>query len=360
MIMSYIILTLNPGSTSTKVALYREEHQILCCNIDHSPEELKPFGEKVINQFDFRKNLILKVMQDAGVDLQSIDAIVGRGGMVKPIESGVYEMNPRLHEDLAAGIQGEHASSLGGLLAENLAAGISRARAFIADPVVVDELDDVARVAGHSLFCRKSLFHALNHKAVSRLYAASIDRRYEELNLIVAHLGGGVSVGAHKRGRVVDVNDGINGSGPFSANRSGQLPAADLAKLCFSGQYSYEEVKLMINGEGGVMSLTGTPDLKEVEKRVSEQGDSKAKLVLYAFSYNVAKEIGAMSAVLEGKVDAILLTGGIAHCKCIVENITRMVSFIAPVKVYPGEDEMGALAMSGLAALHGAPCKEYL
>lgn len=356
--MPYRILSINPGSTSTKIALYHDESCVFTLNIDHSIEELKPF-KQVNDQFAFRKRLIEQALADAGIDLLSLHAIVGRGGMVKPVESGVYEMNRRLHDDLVAGIQGEHASSLGGLLAEALAAQIPGARAFIADPVVVDEMHEVARVAGHALFRRKSLFHALNQKAVSRKYAASVGRRYEELNLIVAHIGGGVSVGAHLKGRVIDVNGGINGVGAFSANRAGQLPAGDVAELCFSGKYSLEDVKSMINGKGGVMSLMGTSDMREVENLACNQNDAKAKLVMDALAYNVAKEIGAMATVLEGNVDAILLTGGIAYCKSIVEYITRMVAFVAPVEVFPGEDEMEALAMNGLAVLRGAPVKVY-
>ena len=356
--MSYNILAINPGSTSTKIALYKDETLVFIYNTEHSDADLQPF-KKVIDQFAFREAIILKTLAGAGIDLQSLDAVVGRGGMVKPVESGVYEMNARLHEDLIAGIQGEHASSLGGLLAESLVADIPGARAFIADPVVVDEMDEVARVSGNILFTRKSLFHALNHKAVSRLFAASIGKRYEDLNLIVAHLGGGVSVGAHKRGRVVDVSDGIRGVGPFSSNRSGGLAAADVAEICFSGKYTYEEIKLMINGKGGVMSLMGTADLREVEKQALKQGNARAKLVMDALAYNVAKEIGAMATVMAGSVEAILLTGGIAHSQYIVEYITRMVSFIAPVKVYPGEDEMQALALNGLSVLRGGKCKAY-
>jgi len=356
--MSYRILSFNPGSTSTKIALYHDECCVFTANIEHSSEELKPF-KKITDQFEFRKNLILHEFAKVGIDLHSLDAIVGRGGMVKPVESGVYEMNARLHEDLVLGIQGEHASSLGGLLAEALAAQIPGARAFIADPVVVDEMQEVARISGHALFQRKSLFHALNHKAISRLYAKTVDKPYEELNLVVAHLGGGVTVGAHQRGRVIDVNDGISGSGPFSSNRSGQLPAVDVAKLCFSGEYTLADVKQMINGKGGVMSLMGTSDMRKVEHLAMQENDAKAILVMDAMAYNVAKEIGAMATVLEGQVDAILLTGGIAYCRYIVEYITRRVAFIAPVKVFPGEDEMGALAMNGLAVLRGAPVKVY-
>jgi len=355
--MQYRILSINPGSTSTKIALYQDENSVFSCNIEHSANELKPF-KKIPDQFEFRKTLILEELKQRKIDIFSLHAIVGRGGMIKPVESGVYEMNNRLHEDLIAGIQGEHASSLGGLIAEALATTIPGARAFIADPVVVDELQDVARIAGHALFHRKSLFHALNHKSVGRLYAKSIGKEYNELRLIIAHLGGGVSVGAHKYGRVIDVNDGINGTGPFSSNRAGQLAAADVAKICYSREYTLEDVLSMINGKGGLMSLVGSSDVREVEKQ-GREGDKMAQIAIDALAYNVAKEIGAMSTVLEGRVDAILLTGGIAYNSYIIDYISQMVSFLAPVHVFPGEEEMSALAMNGLAVLRGEPCKVY-
>jgi len=255
-------------------------------------------------------------------------------------------------EDLRNGVLGQHASNLGGLIANDIAKSLSNTKAFIADPVVVDELEEVARISGHPLFQRISIFHALNQKAVARNYAKSISKDYNELNLIVAHLGGGISVGAHRKGRVIDVNQALNGEGPFSPERSGTLPVGDLVELCFSGKYSKKEIKEMITGKGGYVAYLGTNDAYEVEKRI-DAGDERAKLIHEAMAYQVAKEIGAMYAVLMGDVDAILLTGGIAYDKKFVELIKMRVEKMAPVMVYPGEDEMRALAENGLMVLNG-------
>jgi butyrate kinase len=255
-------------------------------------------------------------------------------------------------DDLRAGVQGEHASNLGGLIAHDIASSIAGARAFIADPVVVDELEDVARITGHPLFERRSIFHALNHKAVGRIHAGSINRNYNELNLIIAHLGGGISVGAHNRGRVIDVNNALDGDGPFSPERSGSLPAGCLAKICFDPGYSLDDVKRMITGNGGLMAYFKTNNAYEIELRARD-GDPKAILIQNAMSYQIGKEIGAMATVLKGRVDTIILTGGIAHNPALVDYIKDMVSFIAPVVVYPGEDEMKALAMNALMVMTG-------
>lgn len=347
---SYTILAINPGSTSTKIAVYANDKSVFLKNIKHTTEELQPFG-KIADQFQFRRSVILKELQDAGVDLMSIKAVVGRGGLVKPIESGVYEVNDALKADLKVGVLGEHASNLGGLIADDIAKEIG-AKAFIADPVVVDEMEAVARLAGHPLFSRQSIFHALNQKAVARIYAKQVGKKYEELNLVIAHLGGGISVGAHEQGRVVDVNNALDGEGPFSPERSGTLPAGQLAKLCFSGEYTYDQIKKIITGKGGLVGYTCSNDAQELEKKASG-GDQEAKLLQDAMSYNVGKWIGSMAAVLHGKVDAIIVTGGIAHNPYLIEYLKEMVSFIAPVVVYPGEDEMAALAMNGLLVLKG-------
>lgn len=345
------ILAINPGSTSTKIAVYEGNKNIFLKNIRHTPEQLQ-CCRKIADQFSFRKEIILKELKAAGIDLNSIRVVVGRGGLVKPIPSGVYEVNARLIEDLKAGVMGEHASNLGGLIADEIARSLNNAKAYIADPVVVDELQDVARIAGHPLFKRLSIFHALNQKAVARLYARSQNKNYEDLNLVIAHLGGGISVGAHQNGKVIDVNNALDGEGPFSPERSGTLPAAQLATLCFSGQYTLEEVKKMITGNGGYMAYLNTNNAYEVEIAARE-GDQKASLIQDALAYQVAKEIGAMATVLKGNVDAIILTGGIAHNTYVVNYIKEMTSFIAPIIVYPGEDEMSALAMNGLMVLRG-------
>lgn len=352
------ILSINPGSTSTKIAVYLGDKPVFLKNIKHSADDLKGFG-KITDQYQFRKEIILKELVDAGINIEKLHAVVGRGGLVKPIESGVYEVNDRLIEDLKKGVLGEHASNLGGLIANDIANGIPSCRAFIADPVVVDELQDVARISGHPEFDRISIFHALNQKAIARVHAESIDRKYEDLNLIVAHLGGGISVGAHRKGRVVDVNNALDGEGPFSPERSGTLPAGCLARACYSGKYTLEEIKKMITGKGGFVAYFGTNNAYEIELRAKD-GDEKAILIQNAMSYQVAKEIGAMAAVLKGEVDAIILTGGIAHNPMLVEYVKNMVDFIAPVVVYPGEDEMKALSMNGLMALTGkVTCKVY-
>ncbi|MDQ2177326.1 butyrate kinase [Marinifilum sp. D714] len=343
------ILAINPGSTSTKIAVFQGDKSVFLKNIKHTAEELAEFNQ-ITEQFEFRKNIIMKEMVDAEIQIDLIEAVVGRGGLVKPIESGIYEVNDRLKEDLRVGILGEHASNLGGLIADNIAQSLPKAKAYIADPVVVDEMIDVARVSGHPEFQRVSIFHALNQKAIGRAFAQSIDKKYEDINVIVAHLGGGISVGAHLKGKVVDVNNALDGEGPFSPERSGSLPTGALAKMCFSGKYTLEEIKKMIKGEGGLVAHMGTNDAYEIELKAKD-GDAKAKLIQDAMSYQVAKSIGEMAAVLKGNVEGILLTGGIAHNPDLVNYIKDMVSFIAPVVVYPGEDEMKALAMNGYMVL---------
>ncbi len=345
------ILVINPGSTSTKIAVFDKNKFIFLKTLKHSTEELKNF-KKIVDQFEFRKDIIINELKNADIDVSSIKAVVGRGGLIKPIKSGIYEVNERLREDLLNEVMGEHASNLGGLIAYNIAKNLPDAQAYIADPVVVDEMQDVARIAGHPKFKRVSIFHALNQKAIARTYAKSIEKKYEDLNLIIAHLGGGISVGAHYKGKVIDVNNALDGEGPFSPERSGTLPAGQLVRLCFSGKYTLDEVHKMIKGEGGLVGYLGTNDAYEVEIRAKE-GDKKAKLIQDAMSYQIAKEIGALSTVLKGKVDAIILTGGVAHNTYLVNYIKGMVSFIAPVVVYPGEDEMRALAMNVLMVING-------
>ena len=294
----------------------------------------------------------MKELTERKIDSARIAAVVGRGGLVKPIESGIYEVNQKMKDDLIAGFSGQHASNLGGLIADDIASSLCCATAYIVDPVVVDELQAIARISGHPEIERKSIFHALNQKAVARVYAASIGRKYEELNLVIAHMGGGVSVGAHKNGKVIDVNNALNGDGPFSPERSGGLPSGQLVDLCFSGRFSQDELKTMLTGKGGMMAYLGTNNFIEVCK-MAENGDKKALLIRNAASYQIGKEIGAMAAVLNGKVDAIILTGGMAYQETNIKGIRSMVDFIADVVVYPGEDELKALAFNGLLALDG-------
>lgn len=354
-----LILAINPGSTSTKLGLFEEDVLLFEKSLRHSAEDLKGFST-VASQFHFRKDLIMKELSAQNVDVSRIHAVVGRGGLVKPIESGVYRVNDAMKRDLVNGYSGQHASNLGGLIAEDIATSLCCAAAFIVDPVVVDELQSIARISGHPAISRRSIFHALNQKAVARIYSASIGRKYEELNLIIAHMGGGVSVGAHHRGRVIDVNNALDGDGPFSPERSGSLPAGQLAALCYSGKYTLEDVKLMLTGKGGMMAYLGTNSFIEVNN-MAESGNAEAILIREAAAYQVAKEIGAMAVVLNGKVDAIILTGGLAHQKKHMKNIEERVRFIAPVAVYPGEDELKALAFNGLLALDKkVEIKEYL
>ncbi len=352
------ILAINPGSTSTKIAVYQNMNPIFVKNITHNSEELAQF-EHVADQFHFRKEIIYKELEEAEIQLDKIQAVVGRGGMLKPISSGVYLVNDAMKSDLHDRPIKEHASNLGGLIADDIARALPNAKAYIADPVVVDEMDDIARVAGHPLFKRISIFHALNQKAIARQHAKSIMKRYDEMNLIVVHMGGGVTVGAHCKGRVIDVNQGLDGEGPFSPERSGTLPTGDLVRFCFSGQYSEKEIIKMVVGNGGVVAHLGTNSAYEAEQRALN-GDEKAKFILEAMAYQVAKSIGSMVPVLKGDVDAILLTGGVAHSKWITNLIIERVYRFAPVYIYPGEDEMRALALNGFMVLKGeVEVKEY-
>lgn len=345
------ILTINPGSTSTKFGVFAGTDAVFIKTIRHTNEELAPF-DKITDQFTFRKDMIMRQIEQEEIDLQQIRAVVGRGGLLKPIESGVYAVNDIMLKDLQNSPLGEHASNLGGLIAYDIASALPTADAYIANPVVVDELDDIARISGHPLLPRISIFHALNQKAVARQHAKSIMRKYEDLNLIVVHLGGGITVGAHKQGRVVDVNQGLDGDGPFSPERTGSLPVGALVRLCFSGKFNEKQLLKMIKGEGGLVAYLGTNSAYDVEQRV-QKGEPEATLIYNAMAYQVAKEIGAMATVLRFNVDGILITGGIAYDKYFVNQIIERVHRIAPVHVYPGEDELKALAMNGLRVITG-------
>ena len=316
------VLAINPGSTSTKIAVYQNTEPIFLKNIKHTTDELAPFG-KITDQFSFRKDIILQQLKEADIHLDELQAVVGRGGLLKPIASGVYHVNDAMKADLKSSPFGEHASNLGGLIAGDLVSSMPNARAFIVDPIVVDEFEDIARIPGHPLLKRVSIFHALNQKAVAREFAKSTHRKYEDLNLIVVHLGGGITVGAHRKGRVIDVNQGLDGEGPFSPERSGTLPVMDLVRLCFSGQYSQKEVQKMVKGEGGLVAYLGTNNAYEVEQMV-DAGDANAELIYHAMAYQVAKYVGEMYTVLKCEVDAILITGGIAYDKGFVNWIQEI------------------------------------
>jgi len=346
-----LILAINPGSTSTKFSLYEEQDLLFEKSLRHSAAELSAFA-KIPDQFNFRKDLILSELKARNVNFADIKVVVGRGGLVRPIESGVYRITRKMKDHLRGELFGTHACNLGALIADDIASSLPEAVAYTVDPVVVDELQPVARITGHPELERKSIFHALNQKAVARLYAASKSVEYESLNLIVVHMGGGVSVGAHCKGRVIDVNNALNGEGPFTPERTGGLPAGQLTELCFSGKYTKQELLKQLTGKGGMLAYLGTNDYPEVCRRAAG-GDEKAKLIMDAFIYQVTKEIGSMSAVLHGRIDAIILTGGIAHHDETVAAVRDAISYLGEVVVYPGEGEMKALAYNGLLALDG-------
>ncbi len=346
------ILTINPGSTSTKIAVYEDLKPIFTETLRHSTEEIGKF-EDIYSQFHFRKDIIIDCLNQHDIKPSDLECCVGRGGLVKPVLGGVIRVSEPLLEDLKKGVLGEHASNLGGVLANVIAKESKNPEnCFIVDPVVVDEMDELARFSGHPELPRISIFHALNQKAVARRHARKIEKPYNDLNLIVAHLGGGVSVSAHKLGKVIDTNNALDGDGPFSPERSGGLPVSQLAKLCFSGKYTLPEVKKMITGKGGIVAYLGTNSAIEVEDRI-KAGDKEAETVYKALAYQIAKEIGSMAAVLKGRVDNVLITGGIAYSKELTAWIKEYVEFIAPVEVYPGEDEMEALCEGGYYALKG-------
>jgi butyrate kinase len=351
------LLIINPGSTSTKIAVYEDEREILSANIPHSAEELAPFG-KIVDQKAFRKDLILRTLREKDLEPAGLTAVIGRGGLLVPIPSGVYRVNDRMLEDLDRGVQGEHASNLGGLIADEIARPLGLP-AFIVDPVVVDELDDWARLSGVPDIRRRSIFHALNHKYSARLAARELGRSYESVNLIVCHLGGGISIGVHRQGRVVDVNNALNGEGPIAPERAGTVPAGDLLALAFSGKHKEADLKKMLTGRGGMVAHLKTNDLRETLKRIAA-GDRQAELVFTAMAVTVAKQVGSCAAVLKGRVDGIVLSGGLAFSTEFIDRIKEYIQFLGPVFVFPGENEMVALAEAGLRVIRGEePARTY-
>lgn len=349
--MAFKILAINPGSTSTKIALYEDENPILEMTLRHSAEEIANYPN-ILSQLDWRREMILSALHEKSFDVRELSAVIGRGGLVKPIPSGVYKVNNTMKHDLMNAPL-EHASNLGGLLASDIAA-MAGVEAYIADPVVVDEMDDIARLSGLPECPRRSIFHALNQKATARLHCHCTGVTYENANLIVVHLGGGISVAAHKQGRIVDVNNALDGDGPFAPERAGSLPAGELAELCFSGRYTLLQIKKMLSGKGGMVAHIGSNAVNKTLEHIAKTGDAHAQLVIDAMCYNVAKQIGAMATVFSGKVDSIVLTGGIAHNALIVDDISERCAFIAPIAVYPGENELEALMTNALVVLRGA------
>jgi len=345
------ILTINPGSTSTKVAVYKDEHPIFVETIPHSAKEISAFP-RIADQYAFRRDAVLRLLDAQEIRLDSLDAVVGRGGILKPIPSGTYRVNERMLDELRHPKEREHASNLGAIIADEIAQRIG-IPAFIVDPVCVDEFDDIARISGLPEIERRSLSHALNLKAAAQRAASELGQRYDEVNLVVAHLGGGISVSPHRRGRMVDVNQALDGTGPFAPERAGGLPVGDVIRLCYSSKYTYEEMSKKIAGRGGLVAHLGTNDARQVERRIIEEGDEHARLIYQAMAYQIAKEIGLMATVLKGDVDAIVLTGGLARSEMLVDWIVERVEWIAPVMIYPGEDEMLAMAQGALRVLRG-------
>ncbi len=348
--MSIKSLIINPGSTSTKIGVFEDETLLFEETLRHSTEEIAQYAS-IVDQKDFRKEIIVNLLNEKNFDIKSLNMVVGRGGMLKPIPGGTYAVTDDLLEDLKIGKQGQHASNLGGILAREIGDSIG-VPSFIVDPVVVDEMMPIARYSGVPELPRTSVFHALNQKAVAKRYANEIGKSYTDLNLIVVHMGGGVSVGAHKNGRVIDIFNALDGDGAFSPERAGSVPSGALVKMCFSGKYTEKEVYKKLVGNGGFNAYMGTNDMRDVEKAVLS-GDKNAEEIRDAFVLQVAKDMGSMACVLEGKVDQIIVTGGIAYDKGVVAGLKERAEWIAPFTVYPGEDELLALVQGGLRVVNG-------
>lgn len=349
-IMAVKSLIINPGSTSTKIGVFEDETLLFEETLRHSTEEIGRYAT-IVDQKDFRKQIILDLLKEKNFDINSLNMVVGRGGMLKPIPGGTYAVSDDLLHDLEIGKQGQHASNLGGILAREIGDSIG-VPSYIVDPVVVDELEDISRVSGVPELPRTSVFHALNQKAVAKRYAKEIGKPYNSLNLVVVHMGGGVSVGAHKEGRVIDIFNALDGDGAFSPERAGAVPSGALIKMCFSGKYTEAEVYKKICGNGGFNAYLGTNDMRDVDRMV-EEGNKDAALYRDAFIRQVAKDIGSQACVLEGKVEQIIVTGGIAYDKYVVDGLKKACEWIAPFTVYPGEDELLALVQGGLRVING-------
>ncbi len=354
------ILVIYPEVDITKIAVYRNTSLIFLKSIRHRPDEMTSFAD-VIDQLDYRTGLIMQELNNNQIELADISVVMARGGLIKPLKSGIYQVNEAMKRDLKKGVMGRHATNLGGLIGDRIASQLPDARAYLADPVVVDELEPIARVSGLPQIERTSIFHALNHKNVSREYAKSINRKYEELSLVVAYIGsGGVSVGAHQGGKVIDVNQAFDGDGPFSMTRAGSLPVGQVIDLCYSGKYSREEMRKLITEQGGILAYLGTKSLSLVLSMVDE-GDEQATLILDAMAYQVAKEIGAMATVLDCSVDAVLIMGAILNNKFFTQHLIKRIEKIAPVSIYPIVNDLDSLAMNGITIIRGeAEILQYL
>ena len=353
------ILVIYPEVDITKIAVYRNTSLIFLKSIKHRSEDLAAFSD-INDQLEYRTNLIMQELKNNQIDLEEIAVVMARGGLIKPVMSGIYQVNEAMKRDLKTGVMGRHATNLGGLIGDKIASLLPDAKAYLADPVVVDELEAIARVSGLPQIERTSIFHALNHKNVSREYAKSINRKYDELNLVVAYIGsGGVSVGAHKAGKVVDVNQAFDGDGPFSMTRTGSLPVGKVIDLCYNGKYSHAEMRSIVTEKGGIIAYLGTKSLSQVLSLVDE-GDEQATFILDAMAYQIAKEIGAMSTVLDCLVDAILVMGAILNSKFFTTQLIRRIEKIAPVSIYPIVNDLDSLAMNGVSIIRGeAEILEY-
>jgi len=354
---AYKILVINPGSTSTKIAVFSNTEHIMDNTIRHNTDELAQYN-LISDQFSFRKKLIEQFLESNNISLSSFDAVVGRGGLLKPLPGGTYCINEKMVHDLTIGVQGQHASNLGGIIAKKIGDEIHKP-AYIVDPVVVDEMDEIARITGIPEIKRSSIFHALNQKAVARSVSKQLSKKYDDLNLIVAHLGGGISIGAHKKGRVIDVNNALEGDGPFTPERAGEIPGEKLIKMFVYGNYSINDMMKKLVGDSGLVAHLGTNNAVEVGNMI-DSGNKDAALIYKSMAYQVAKEIGSCAAVLKGFVDAIIITGGMANDSRFTEWIEEYISFIGKIFVIPGENEMLALAEGTLRILRGEEdVKEY-
>ena len=345
------ILVVNPKDFETQIAVYDNHNLLYMISRKHTIDELAAFSS-VYEQVEFRKNVVIRELSNNQLETSHLKVIISRGGLIKPVKSGVYKVTDALKHDLVHSPVGEDVINIAGLLADAIASEIPGTLAMIADPSVVDELQDVARITGSPEIVRKSIFHALNQKAVAKMHAETHKKKYEEMNLIVAHMGNGTTVGAHCKGRVIDVNQGFEGDGPFSLVRSGSLPQSDIVKLCFSGTQTKEQIECLLTHCGGISAHLGTNNINEIETRISN-GDEHASLIIRAMAYQVSKTIGEMFAVLKGEVDGILITGELAHSSCVVKEILEHVGKFAPTFLYPGDNEIKAMATNALRVIKG-------
>ena len=354
------ILVIYPEADITKIAVYRNISLVFLKSIRHKPEAVAGFSH-VIEQLDYRTDLIMAELENNQIDFEDIAIVMARGGLIKPLKSGVYEVNDAMKRDLRIGIMGMHATNLGGLIADSIASKLPNAKAYLADPVVVDEMEPIAKVSGLPQIERNSIFHALNHFNISREYAKSINCNYKDLKMVIAYIGnGGVSVGAHRNGQVIDVNQAFDGDGPFSMTRTGSLPVGQLIDLCYSGKYTHNEMREMITEKGGIKAYLGTKSLSEITSMV-DSGDEKARFIVDAMAYQIAKEIGGMAAVLEFDVDAVLIMGSIMNNTFFTEKLITRIRKIAPVSVYPIVNDLDSLAANGVMILQGeAEIIEYV